>query len=194
MNRTKWLMVLSVLALSGCGELFGRSLNQPSGVVTNQLYRMSPGADLMRLPEQFPGARMRVESKDGNVVWTYSLRGKDACRFTAHVSPSGDSVTTVWTEVETLENENAKYLCITAKIAGDESVTATLDGREADTKKVQGELAAALVGNMDSVFKGIGDHMTQFKDAQDDLCREASTTAGMQSCRDGTWARDRDRR
>lgn len=194
MTKPALLIALATLALTGCGELFGRSINQPSGIVANQLYRMPPGADLMRVPEMIPGARMRVESLEEKVVWTYSLRGKDVCRFTAHVSPSGDSISTVWTELDQLGRDDTRYLCIATEIAGKESVAATLDGRDADAKKVEGELMAAMVGNMDLVFKGIGEQLNNRTDGMDEICNRASTTAGMQSCRDGTAFRNPDRR
>ena len=194
MTKPALIIALSALALSGCGELFGQTLNQPSGVVTSQLYRMPPGADLMRLPELWPGTKMRVESRDGSVIWTYSLKGEEVCRFTAHISPSGSEVSTVWTELDTLSSKDVRYLCTTVNIAGTESVAATLDGRDADRNKVEGELVAAAVGNIGSIQRGLADHILNERGSFDEICRDAPTSADMQSCRDGTLARDRSRR
>jgi hypothetical protein len=174
-------VVLLSLALAGCGELFGRTIPQPSETITNVLYRMPGSADLMKLPERFPNTRMRVALSGSNIVWTYALAGQDACRFTAHVKASGEAMTTVWTDVEDLTERGEGYLCSTVGVAGEESVAAALDGRPADNAKVEAKLAAALLGNMGSLQRSLGDQIDSMA-PKSTSCREEGSAELQRAC------------
>jgi hypothetical protein len=193
MKRNGFLLALMPLALAGCGELFGQTVTQPGAVVTNLLFNMPQAADLMDIPTLFPNVRKVAERKDGNVVWTYWLLGKEACRFTAHIKPSGDSMTTVWTEIEDISGGDKGFLCSAVDIAGSESVSATLDGRAADRSKVESQLASATVGNLASLQKGLFETINAEADNRD-YCRGNMTTADQRACEDGTWSRNNGRR
>lgn len=159
MSRPLTIGCLAFLTVSGCGELFGDVVELPRAAAANMIANMPASANLMALPERFPNARMRSEITEVGVVWTYSLRNKDACRFTAHVKEESVVSSVVWTEIDDISSDGQGYLCTTVRIAGEESVAATIEGRPADQVAVEREMAAAVVGNMASVHKSVGDQM-----------------------------------
>jgi hypothetical protein len=182
MVRKSLPLVAALALLSGCSALFGEAVKQPSSTVISLLYSMPKSADVMEVPLLFPGTRMRTE-RDGEAInWVYSLHGKDICRFTVTVEAMGDDASTVWTKTKDISATGQGFLCATVSVAGEESVAAALAGRPADRVKVETELAAALVNNMGSVHKTIGEEMIN-RAPKSTSCREAGDRQDEADCR-----------
>lgn len=161
MYRSVVMSAVAAVSLTGCGELFGDLVKQPPAAVIGMIYNMPPDKNLMRLPEHFPGARMYVTTTPKGVVWTYRLNGVDACRFTARVKEETPQSAVVWTESEDISDDDETFLCNAVKIAGEESVAATLEGRPVDRSKLEAEMASATINNFGSIQRTIGDEMVK---------------------------------
>lgn len=182
MARNGLTLIMTAVLLTGCSGLFGETVKQPSASVVSLLYSMPQSADVMDVPERFPGTRMRTE-RDGDVIsWVYSLNGKDACRFTVTVEAMGDDASTIWTKTKDISPEGQAYLCATVAVAGEESVAAALARRPADSAKVEAKLAAAAVGNMGSMQKSLGDQIVNMA-PKSTSCREAGDRQDEEDCR-----------
>jgi hypothetical protein len=168
--------------LSGCGELFGTVVDYPHDAAVSALYAMPNSANLMHLPEHFPGTAVRSELSKAGVVWTYTAYGKDECRFTAHVKRETDASSVVWTELDQLGNGDRAYLCEAVRIFGEESVAAALENRPADPIMAERQVAAAVAGNMYSVQRMIGDEMTREAKPDYNGCAELGTSADQLDC------------
>jgi hypothetical protein len=192
MLRNGLALAFTVALLSGCNWLFGQTVKQPSASVVSLLYAMPKSADVMEVPLLFPGTRMRTE-RDGDVIsWVYSLNGKDICKFTVTVEAMGDDASTIWTKTKDISSDGQSYLCATVEVAGEESVAATLEGRPADIVKVETKLAAALVGNMGSMQKTLGDQMVNMA-PKSTSCREQGSREDEENCRQRDFNRRHER-
>jgi hypothetical protein len=190
---TRLLFVISaVLTLTGCGELFADLVKQPRSAVVNMIYNMPADANLMRLPERLPNARMRVATGPDGVVWTYALAGKDVCTFTAHVKEETADTAVVWTDSDDISADGRRLLCDAVRIAGEESVAATLAGRPANRKLVESQLAAAMVGNIGEVHRTIGEEINRLA-PEDTECYEEKNAGMRQACRTREFNREHDR-
>jgi hypothetical protein len=182
MLRNGLALMCAVALLAGCNWLFGQTVKKPSTSVVSLLYSMPQSADVMDVPERFPGTRMRIEREGDVISWVYSLNGKDACRFTVTVEAMGDDASTIWTKTKDISPEGQAYICATVTVAGEESVAAALAGRPADSAKVEAKLAAAAVGNMGSLQKTLGDQIVQMA-PQSTSCREEGSREDEEKCR-----------
>lgn len=170
------------LILGGCGELFGTVVDQPRDAVAGMIYNMPVSANVMGLAELVPGTKSRVGQTDAGIVWTFSVYGKDECRFTVHVKSESDSSSIVWSDIDELGNGDRAFLCDAVRITGEESVAATLEGRAADEAKVQHQLAAAVPANMASIQKTIGEEIVRQVNARPDDCYKETTSAAQAAC------------
>ena len=178
--------------LSGCNWLFGQTINKPSATVVSLLYSMPKTADVMEAPLLFPGLRMRNERNGDAISWVYAKNGKDICRFTVTVEAVGDASSTVWTKTKDMSDDGRSFLCETVEVAGEESVAAALAGRPADIKKVEAEMAQAVVGNLGSVYKTIGDEIVN-QAPKSTSCREAGDREDEENCRQRDFNRRHER-
>jgi hypothetical protein len=192
MLRNSFLILAATALLSGCNWLFGQTVKQPSASVVSLLYSMPKSADVMEVPVRFPGMRMRTERDGDAISWVYALNGKDICRFSVTVEAIGDDASTIWTKTKDISDGGQSYLCATVEVAGEESVAAALAGRPADIVKVETKLAAALVGNMGSIHKTIGDQMVNMA-PKSTSCREAGSQKDEQDCRQRDFNRRHER-
>jgi hypothetical protein len=161
MNRSVAMSAVAAVSLAGCGELFGDLVQQPPAAVTNMLYNIPPDKNLMRMPEYFPGAHMMVKTTKEGVVWTYVRGGVNVCQFTARVKEETATSAVVWTESEDISDDGETFLCNAVRIAGEESVAATLEGRPVDRSRLDAELAAAAVKNFGSIQKTLAEEIVK---------------------------------
>ena len=192
MLRNFLALFFAAAFLSGCNWLFGQTVKQPSASVVSLLYSMPKSADVMNVPVRFPGTRMRVERDGDAISWVYSLNGKDACRFTVTVEAVGDDASTIWTKTKDISPEGQAYICATVTVAGEESVAAALEGRPANSAKVEAKLAAAAVGNMGSMQKTLADQIVEMA-PKSTSCREAGDRQDEEDCRQREFNRRHER-
>lgn len=185
-------LVLSLLPAGGCARLFADVVHQPKSVIVNQLHYMPNAANLMALPQRFPSSTLQVTATADEVNWTYSLGGKEVCRFTAHVADEGQDRSTVWTTSEDISSDGQGFLCGAVNVAGKESVAATIEGRAADRQKVETELAAVVVTNYASMQKSIAKEMTDMAPPKTQ-CREYGSQEMQDACRTREFLRDHER-
>jgi hypothetical protein len=184
MLRTRVLLGL-IVSLAGCGELFGDLVKHPRPVVANMLYNMPSSTNLMDLPQLFPNMTKTIALTPEGVVWTYSISGQPACRFTAYVKEETAGSSVVWTDMEDVSQNGQQFVCASIKTVGEESVAATLEGRPADRARVERELTAVMVENFGSLQNTIADQMVELAPKNDDSeCQSLDTTAKQRACRE----------
>ena len=182
---TKPVRLIVPFAPGGTTDLLARVLAEKMGPALGQTVVVEGGS--------LPRDTVLSDERDGDAIgWVYALNGKDACKFTVTVEAMGDDASTVWTKTKDISADGQDYLCATVSVAGEESVAAALAGRPADRVKVETELAAALVGNMGSVHKTIGDEMINMA-PKSTSCREEGTPKKEADCRQRDFNRRHER-
>lgn len=142
-----------LILLAGCSERQSLEAEQPIWTVHAQLASMPPASDVMDVSVQAPGATYQLESAGNPLVWRFKIHGQDYCRFSVKLKEAGPNRTQVesWAEpVDDAAQAAARnlggkpdygYFCNIARIAGQESVAATIEGRPADGKTIQKRIA-----------------------------------------------------
>jgi hypothetical protein len=146
-SRISWWAPLLALALVACGQK--HSVDKPIAEVYTALASMPADADAMALATIFPGTSYYVDPASASkVVWHFQRKGADYGRYVAELAADGPARTTVTTHFEEGESEtNLSFLRDIARIAGDASVTAALEGKAVDRAAVQAEIRQHIASN-----------------------------------------------
>jgi hypothetical protein len=189
MRRLTLVLTMSLLALAACGK----TVNEPRQAVIDRLGAMPSDANVMHLARQVPHAVFRSQLSAEGVDWIFSIGGNDICRFSAKVTEAGENASRVSTAMEELGDEQEIYLCNVARITGEESVTATLEGRPANVEAVSAQLNQYLVTNMGAVQDTVSRRMDEMAPPAGDECQSGDAEA-RKSCRRFMRAREREMR
>lgn len=128
--------------LAGCGELSGSAVQMSRRQTMQLLYDMPDTIDLTNFPLQGRNASKIVERSNEGVVWVYQFYGKPICRFTIHIKEQSERSSVVWTTLEEVGGDPPNLMCQAAKIVGEESVAATLEGRAVNRVEIEQQIAA----------------------------------------------------
>jgi len=166
--------------------------------VARKLVAMPAASDATRFALQVPETSVYVAPEnepDGErMVWHFTQRGLDYCRFYAELRPEGPDKTRVRTWAEkTADAADAivaaggrrpdhTYLCNMARLAGEESVSATLEGRPIDNAAMMRRIRANVAANPLAVGATAADAMDEAARMMKDdgsSSRNASRSAAM---------------
>ena len=163
-----------LVACSGGAE---RVVNEPLVSVAAKLVAMPQASDATRFALQTPESSVYVAPEnepDGErVVWHFTQRGQDYCRFYAELRQEGAAKTRVRTRSEIASDaadaivaEGGKrpdhtYLCNMARLAGEESVAATLEGRPVDNEAMLHRIRVAVAADPLAVGRTAADAMDE---------------------------------
>jgi hypothetical protein len=162
MRKAGTIAILGVaLTLAACAPGVNKTVAYSNDLVLVMLSRMSPDADLMPMARQFPNTNYRVERTDTGVTWIFTQEGADVCRFTAKVTPRDSKSSQVSTSLEDVSKGGERYICNVARIVGEESVAAAVEGRAADRQKVQSQLTRYMVSDIGGMTDSISKRMTE---------------------------------
>jgi hypothetical protein len=183
-----------LIFLAACSKRQLLEAEQPIWTVHAQLASMPSAADVMDLSVQPPGATYNLESAGNPLVWRFKIHGKDYCRFSVKLTEVGPDRTQVETWAESLEDAahaaaqnlgskpDYRFFCEIARIAGQESVAATIERRSADGEAIQKRIArnvatdplsvaGASAAAMDEVIRMKRPYEPCAEDPQGEACR-----------------------
>lgn len=159
------LPILSALMVLGaCSGESETAVSEPLAVYA-KLTSMPRNADVMHLAKQAAGTDYYLEPNGGELIWHFRMKGNDYCRFVADLHEDGPNATRVATRAEDAgeaadaavaqgsERPDYRYLCHVARIAGEESVAATLAHREAQTRAVWDAIREYAAANPMAVMR-----------------------------------------
>ena len=185
MRGAKILGVAAMLLAAGCSGR-ERVVAEPLDAVLAKLSMMPQQADAMKFGNQLPGSAVYLEGLPDRLIWHFTKDGADYCRFTAQLIAAGPEKTRVVTRAEDAKEASDaavaqggkpadySYLCGVARIAGDESVAATLENRPADMaaigKRLQGYTMTNASGMMNAVDASLEDEIRRRE--ADDPCED----------------------
>ena len=133
--------IAALLLLAACND--GQRIERPLTDVHASLVSMPAGADVMSSATVFPGTAYYLQPDGGRLIWHFTLNGKDYARFVATLREDGPSATSVSTQLEPVDDADAKnleFLRDIARIAGEASVAAALSGRPADREAIENRI------------------------------------------------------
>jgi hypothetical protein len=145
--------------LTACSGESQHIANEPLSAVYSKLTSMPKNADVMDLAKQAAGTDYYLQPDGGELVWHFRMNGNDYCRLVARLEENSPTTTRVTTRAEDAaeaaeaavakggERPDYRYLCNVARIAGEESVTATLEGRPAQTAAIWDEIRKYVATN-----------------------------------------------
>ncbi|HKX92270.1 MAG TPA: hypothetical protein VJM15_07585 [Sphingomicrobium sp.] len=141
-----WLAPLVAVVVVACGEK--HSVDRPMAEVLTMLSSLPSDADAMSLATSFPGTSYWVEPTPDKVVWHFTRASGEYGRYVAKLSADGPNRTTVTTYIEESGSDaNLVFLRDIAKVAGDASVVAALEGRPVDRVAVQRQIQKMIGDN-----------------------------------------------
>ena len=172
-----------------------RVVAEPLDMVQAKLSMMPEQADAMDLAMQMMGTDFHMEPGAEQLVWHFTKDGADYCRFTVKLVAAGPSKTRVITRAEDAteaadatvaaggRRPDYSYLCYVARIAGDESVAATLENRAANTKAIYDRIGVNVATNPASMMRATEAAMDEAAREMEsfDPCEE---DIGSQACLD----------
>jgi len=177
MGRKLQLAACCLVALGACSEGAKRVVNEPLASVASKLVAMPQASDATRFALQTPETSVYVTPEnepDGErLVWHFTQRGRDYCRFYAELREEGPGKTVVrtWSEKATdaadaIVAEGGRrpdhtYLCRMARLAVDESVSATLEGRPIDNQAMMQRVRATVAADPLAVGRTAADTMDE---------------------------------
>jgi len=187
-----------LVLLAACSGRTERIANEPLTSVAAKLVAMPQASDATRFALQAPETSVYVAPEnepDGErLVWHFTQRGHDYCRFYAELRQDGAAKTRVrtWSEIapdaaDAIVAEGGKrpdhtYLCNMARLAGEESVTATLQGRPIDNEAMLRRIRVAVAADPLAVGRTASDAMDEAARMMKDdnsFSRDAGRTAAM---------------
>jgi hypothetical protein len=207
MRRVGTIVAMAAAALlaAGCSGR-ERVVAEPLDSVQAKLSMMPEQSNALQFAYHIPGSSMYLEPQADRLVWHFTKDGADYCRFSAQLIAAGPAKTRVITRAEDAPEASQaavaaggkpadySYLCGVARIAGDESVAATLENRPADKlaigKRLQGQMMTDASGFMKAVDASLDDEIRRRE--ADDPCNNPQS----QRCRnqDNLRARAQQRR
>jgi hypothetical protein len=141
-----WVAPLIAVALVACGEK--HSVDRPMAEVLTTLSSLPSDANAMQLATSFPGTSYWVEPAADKVVWHFTRASGEYGRYVAKISADGPNRTTVTTYVEEAGSDaNLAFLRDIAKVAGDASVVAALEGLAVERAAVQQQIQKMIGDN-----------------------------------------------
>jgi hypothetical protein len=171
MRRVTASVILSAaLVLAACSPGVDKTVAQSNDLVLISLTRMPGDVDVFSMAKQFPNTEYQMSQTSDAVTWTFIQNGADACRFTAKITPKDAKSSRVTTSMEDVSKGGERYLCNVAKIVGEESVSAALDGRSADKAKVQDQLKRYLISDFAGMSESVSKRMTEMAPPPGDPC------------------------
>ena len=184
--------------LGACTGGTEQVVNEPITSVAAKLVAMPQASDATRFALQVAESAVYVAPQsepDGeSLVWHFTQRGRDYCRFYAELRQDGAAKTRVRTHSELASDaadaivaEGGKrpdhtYLCNMARLAGEESVSATLQGRPVDNEAMLRRIRVAVAANPLAVGRTAADAMddaARMMKADNAARGDASRTAAM---------------
>lgn len=150
-----------------------RVVNEPMASVSAKLLAMPQASDATKFALQTPETSVYVAPEGDRVVWHFTQRGRDYCRFYAELREDGASKTRVRTRSELAPDAadaivaeggrrpDHSYLCNMARLAGEESVAATLQGRPVDNQAMLRRVRVAVAANPLAVGRTASDAMDE---------------------------------
>lgn len=144
--RKMWLAPLAALVLAACGQT--QSVDRPLPEVLTTLSSLPGDANAMSLATSFPGTSYWVEPTADKVIWHFTRESGEYGRYVAELDADGPSKTTVTTYIEEVGSDaNLAFLRDIAKVAGDASVAAALEGRAVDRIAVENQIHKMIADN-----------------------------------------------
>lgn len=161
-------------ALSACSEGVDTKVPEAKVNVVARLAEIPAEADVFPLAKPFPNTEYLVATSPSSVTWMFKQNGNDACQFVATVAEDGPNASRVTTELRDVSNGKESYLCKAVRIAGEESVAATLARRPADVAAVRGQISQLLVTDYGAVVDSVANRMDEMAPPRDDNCENGS--------------------
>lgn len=170
--RGKLGFAVMALALAGCGK--SQTVDKPLAQVLVTLSSLPGDADAMSLATTMPGTSFWVEPGANKVVWHFMHQSGEYGRYVAELSEAGADRTRVSTHFEDgPAAPNMRFLDDIAKIAGDASVAAALEGHAVDRSGVQAKIRERIgsdpVASQVEVIEHVADEMDRM--APPDTCK-----------------------
>lgn len=158
------IVALAALLAAACSGR-ERVTADPLDMVQAKLVMMPEESNAMEIAMQAMGTDFYLEPRSDELVWHFTKNGADYCRFTAKLVAAGPNRTRIITRAEDAadaadaavaegrKRPDYSYLCGVARIAGDESVAATLESRPANTKAIYDRIARNVARNPASMMR-----------------------------------------
>ena len=159
--------------LGACTGGTERVVNEPLASISAKLVAMPQASDATRFALQVPESSVYVAPEGDRVVWHFTQRGRDYCRFYAELRQEGAAKTRVRTRSEIAADAadaivaeggrrpDHTYLCNMARLAGEESVAATLQGRPVDSEAMLRRIRVTVAADPLAVGRTAADAMDE---------------------------------
>lgn len=159
-----------VAALTACAEGVDTKVSEAKVNVVARLANMPADADVFPMAKPFPNTEYLVATSPSTAAWMFGQNGDDACQFVATVAEDGPGASRVASELRDVSNGKESCLCKAVRIAGEESVAATLAHRPADVAAARRQIGQPLVTDYGAVVDAVANRMDEMAPPRDDNC------------------------
>lgn len=171
MLRNVLIALASAIILSACSSGVSRTVERPVEEVRAMI---QANEQSLMLTHYFPSANHKSELSADGLVWRFTLNDRDYARMVITLNPVGGQSTSVASKFEAVNDAvgpGIPFLRKTARSAGEEILTATLEGRPINHAMLQDQLKIEAVKDPHAMARG-------YMEASAQMYKEIQATGG----------------